>query len=147
MDFMSLDNPASFLLVIAMIFIISEFFFLSYGLLALVGVILLVVCGILMAGAVPAGIVWGLAVLGLMVAGGSAWLVIRMQRKQITTGPESMVGREAIILQWKDQEGFVSIQGERWKAFSAEPLSLRVNDRVRVGAVQGLSVKIIASYL
>jgi membrane-bound serine protease (ClpP class) len=63
-------------------------------------------------------------------------LVIQAQRQQATTGAEGMVGLGGTTETSLDPEGWVLVQGERWRARAEEPLG--PGARVRVVAVEGL---------
>jgi membrane-bound serine protease (ClpP class) len=63
-------------------------------------------------------------------------LVIQAQRQQATTGAEGMVGQGGTAETALDPEGWVLVQGERWRARAEEPLG--PGARVHVVAVEGL---------
>ncbi len=63
-------------------------------------------------------------------------LVIQAQRQQATTGAEGMIGLGGTAETALDPEGWVLVQGERWRARAEEPL--RPGARVKVVAVEGL---------
>jgi membrane-bound serine protease (ClpP class) len=63
-------------------------------------------------------------------------LVIQAQRQRATTGAEGMIGQGGTAETALDPEGWVLVQGERWRARAEEPLG--PGTRVRVMAVEGL---------
>jgi membrane-bound serine protease (ClpP class) len=63
-------------------------------------------------------------------------LVIQAQRHQATTGAEGLIGVGGTAETALDPEGWVLVQGERWRARAEEPLG--PGARVRVVAVEGL---------
>jgi membrane-bound serine protease (ClpP class) len=63
-------------------------------------------------------------------------LVIQAQRQRATTGAEGMIGLGGTAETALDPEGWVLVQGERWRARAEEPLG--PGARVRVVAVEGL---------
>jgi membrane-bound serine protease (ClpP class) len=63
-------------------------------------------------------------------------LVIQAQRQRATTGAEGMIGLGGTAETALEPEGWVLVQGERWRARAEEPLG--PGARVRVVAVEGL---------
>jgi membrane-bound serine protease (ClpP class) len=63
-------------------------------------------------------------------------LVIQAQRQRATTGAEGMVGLGGTAETALEPEGWVLVQGERWRARAEEPLG--PGARVKVVAVEGL---------
>lgn len=90
------------------------------------------------------GVIWGIAFCGLLVVGLTAFLAARVYKKQVTTGPESMTGKKAEVVEWKKTEGRVRIQGEIWNAYADETLDLKKDDEVLVSKVEGLDLKVRA---
>jgi membrane-bound serine protease (ClpP class) len=67
------------------------------------------------------------------------WSIIVRNRKPLT-GIESMVGKEAKVVKWKDANGMVFINGELWKATSDDPLL--PGDEATIDKVDGLLLKV-----
>ncbi len=63
-------------------------------------------------------------------------LVIQAQRQRATTGAEGMIGLGGTAETALEPEGWVLVQGERWRARAEEPLG--PGARVKVVAVEGL---------
>jgi membrane protein implicated in regulation of membrane protease activity len=63
-----------------------------------------------------------------------------LRRYRVQTGSEAMVGQDAEVVEAGDPYGRVRIRGELWSAKGAEPL--RVGERVRVTAVDGLTLEV-----
>ncbi len=98
---------------------------------ALIGAILLALF------VLPPG--WGAAaiVVGAAVEVGEALFWVRWsQRRRVQVGAETLVGAEGVAR----EGGYVLVQGELWRARSAEPL--RPGTRVRVLAVDGLALEV-----
>jgi membrane-bound serine protease (ClpP class) len=72
------------------------------------------------------------------------WLVVRGQRRPVTTGPVALVGETGRVVQGLDDPastGKIVCHGEIWDARSDLPAA--VDSRVRVVAVEGRVVKVI----
>jgi membrane-bound serine protease (ClpP class) len=82
---------------------------------------------------------WKLLPAAAAMAAGSILLlrlVIQAQRQRATTGAEGMIGLGGTAETALEPEGWVLVQGERWRARAEEPLG--PGARVRVVAVEGL---------
>ncbi len=132
------------LIVAALILMALEAKFPSHGILALTGTAALILGTLtLVAGPIPqmrvqlatavsTGLAFGL-ITTLLVR--LAW---RAQRNKVLVGPEALVGAEAIAQQPIAPRGQVLVHGELWIAESPSPIA--AGDRVRVRAVQGLTL-------
>jgi membrane-bound serine protease (ClpP class) len=67
-------------------------------------------------------------------------LVIRARRNKVVTGNEGMIGETGVVLTPLAPEGKILVHGEYWGAVS--PVPLEVGVRVRVTAVNGLSLTV-----
>jgi membrane-bound serine protease (ClpP class) len=67
-------------------------------------------------------------------------LVIQAQRRQPQTGAEGLVGRHAEAETDLDPEGWVVVQGERWRARAAEPVPR--GGEVEIQSVEGLLLRV-----
>jgi membrane-bound serine protease (ClpP class) len=67
-------------------------------------------------------------------------LVLRAQRLRPTTGAAGLVGQLALALEDLGPEGWVRVQGERWRAVADTPV--RTGERPRVVAVEGLRLRV-----
>jgi membrane-bound serine protease (ClpP class) len=63
-----------------------------------------------------------------------------LRRYRIRTGSEAMIGQAAEVVETADGYARVRIRGELWSARGAGPL--RVGERVRVTAVDGLTLEV-----
>ncbi len=77
-------------------------------------------------------IVTGLLLILLL---GYVW---REQRRRVTTGREGMTGVKARIVEWREGEGYVLAQSERWHARG--PRDLKPGDEVAVTGLDGLTL-------
>jgi len=139
-------GAAFILLGIALI--VAEAFLPTFGIVGLGGVAALVTGAAIMfeAGSMPGwfnwGVIWGIAFAGLAAVGLTAYLTAKVYKQKISTGPESMVGGTAQIVEWSGVKGRVRVQGEIWSAFSDETYDLKKDDEVLVSKVEGLEIKI-----
>jgi membrane-bound serine protease (ClpP class) len=67
-------------------------------------------------------------------------LVIQAQRRRPQTGKEGLLGRQGEAETDLDPEGWVVVQGERWRASAAEPVPR--GGKVQVESVEGLLLRV-----
>jgi membrane-bound serine protease (ClpP class) len=67
-------------------------------------------------------------------------LVVQAQRRRAQTGAEGLVGRQGQAETDLDPDGWVVVQGERWRASAAEPLPR--GEKVEVQSVEGLKLRV-----
>lgn len=65
-----------------------------------------------------------------------AVVVLRILRKRPTTGAPGMIGKVGVVMRKNRGDLWVKVQGEIWRATSAQPL--RRGEGIRVVEVQGL---------
>jgi membrane-bound serine protease (ClpP class) len=143
-------NMAGVLLVIlGFLFMIAEFFIPSFGALGITGVIGFLIGAALMfdrANMPGLGLDWGLlagiGAFGLLMMLTIVFVTLRVYRRKATTGAESMIGAEAEIVDWHGTKGRVRIQGEVWKAVSAQAMELKKGEKVRIAAIDDLTLTI-----
>ena len=63
------------------------------------------------------------------------WVLLQRRKKPVT-GPAALEGRTAEVIEWRQGEGIVLVNGERWKATGAR--SLTRGSRVVIQRVEGL---------
>ncbi|MEK6277151.1 MAG: NfeD family protein [Actinomycetota bacterium] len=63
-----------------------------------------------------------------------------LRRYRVSAGAEALVGESAAVIEACDPEGRVRMRGELWNARAAEGLA--VGERVRVTAVEGLTLEV-----
>ncbi len=74
------------------------------------------------------------------------WLVVRAQKRPVTTGLSALVGETGRLVQgieFPDEPGKVVCHGEIWDARSELPLP--IDSRVRVVAVEGRVVRVVSA--
>jgi membrane-bound serine protease (ClpP class) len=67
-------------------------------------------------------------------------MVVEAQRRQATTGAEGLLGRSGVAVTPLQPEGWVLVQGERWRAQADGPLDLGA--RVEVVGIDGLRLRV-----
>ncbi len=134
-----------FLLVVAIALFIAEAHLPSFGLLAAAGVVLTVLAVIAIFDGnevtVPVVVVTGLLVATLLGLGVNRGL--RASRQPVRAGYEHLLGRSAEVRETLDPVGQVFVDGAIWRARAAEGAGpQRPGDRVRVQAVEGLTLRV-----
>jgi membrane-bound serine protease (ClpP class) len=150
MNVLPLNMTGVLLMLLGFAFMIAEAFIPSFGIVGFTGVIAFLAGGALMfdtAGMPGLGLDWGLfagiGALGLLIMGLVVFVTMRVYRRKTITGAESMIGSEAVIVDWHGgTHGRVHIQGETWKAVSPVALELKKGDRVTVAALNDLTLTI-----
>jgi membrane-bound serine protease (ClpP class) len=85
---------------------------------------------------------WLIAVVAILIAAFFAFViqrVVRIYRRQATTGKEELVGKTAVVKVALEPEGMVLIKGERWTAIS-EKGKVRPGEEVIITRVDGLKL-------
>ena len=132
------------LLVIGLIFIVSELFVTSGGILGIGGVVAFTAGSIMLFDdefiAVSLPMIGGTA---LVAAGFMLWILKKfsaLRHSQVVSGEEYMIGREATVHEALNQYARVDIDGESWKARSKTPLTN--GQRVRVNSIDKLVLEV-----
>jgi membrane protein implicated in regulation of membrane protease activity len=74
---------------------------------------------------------------------GELYLWIRfLERYRVQGGAEGMVGERAEVIEACDPDGRVKLRGEIWAATAIEGDSFAAGERVRIVAVEGLSLRV-----
>lgn len=146
---LSVNYAGLALILLGIAFIVGEAFVPSFGILGVGGIVAFVAGSvILMDGShrdISLPTIGGTA---LVAAGFIFWTVTRfigLRRKHPVSGPEQLSHEEGVSLEDFSEEhghyrGHVRVSGERWNAISEQPV--RKDDRVRVTAVEGLTVSV-----
>ncbi len=141
------------LIVSGLIFMFAEVFIPSFGILGIAGIIALTIgLAVMFDGSelLGVGLEWQV-ILGIITSAGIFMgigfllLVKSVISKELKTGPESMIGKEAKVQEWDadKKSGYVFISGERWQAKAAEgedPIGR--DERVLVASVDDLILKV-----
>jgi membrane-bound serine protease (ClpP class) len=139
------------LVVAALALFVLEVFVTSHGILAAGGITSLVLGALLLTTGNPDFAGPGLEVNRWLISGLAAGLgvfftfvainVVRARRLPVTIGPESIVGRRAVVRSPLNPRGFVLLNGEYWQAESEEG-EIQPGEVVVVTERQGLHLKV-----
>jgi len=118
----------------------------SYGLLTVGGIVAMILGAMMLVDAsVPEmRVAWRVLLPGVVTM--AAWtillvrLVLNAQRLRPTTGASALIGQLALAEEDLGPEGWVRVQGERWRAVSDGLAS--AGERLRVVAVEGLRLRV-----
>lgn len=130
------------LYIAGVLLLIAEIGIVSFGLLALNGLIALYAGYTLQAGSdlvfgIPIGwpVLFGIAFVEIFIIGVVVAVHLWLRSQKTTTGIEGMIGETATILDWNGQSGNVRFEGEIWKAKSAAEMDLAKDDQVVIQSV------------
>jgi membrane-bound serine protease (ClpP class) len=135
------------LILLGVSLFVAEVKVTSYGLLTVGGIVSMMLGAMMLVDAPIPEMRVSMGILLPSVLAVAAWaavlvrLVVRSQQRQATTGSSGLVGQAALALTELAPEGWVSVQGERWKAV-VEPGPAAAGDRLRVTAVAGLTLRV-----
>ena len=126
---------------------IAEFFITSFGLLTVAGLVSMVFgLRMLFESTHSEGIAVSLWVI-LIIAGTILLLALLLGRlimkdfvRRPASGPETMLDKEAEVIEWEGMKGRVKIYEEIWNAVSDE--EIKINDTVIITKVDGLTLKV-----
>jgi membrane-bound serine protease (ClpP class) len=140
-------NGAGVLLILlAIVLFVVEVKVTSYGLLAVGGIASLVLGAMMLIDSplpemrislgtlLPAAVFMAVATMTLVR------MVVQAQRRKPSTGGEALVGRHAVALGELAPEGWVEVQGERWRAVADEPIGAGAS--VVVTGIGGLTLRV-----
>lgn len=150
MNVLPVNMAGVILVVLGMVFMIAEAFVPSFGIMGFGGLAAFVFGSTIlfdyetMPGlSLDLTVIGSIAVVGAIMVGLIVFLTMKVYRRDIITGAESLIGKQAIIVEWQGNTGRVRIQGEVWQAYSDIPLKLDVKDTVYVAKRDDLKLKII----
>jgi membrane-bound serine protease (ClpP class) len=140
-------NWAGVLLIVAAIgLFVAEVKVASYGLLTVSGLVAMILGAMMLVDApIPEmRVSLGTLLPGALVMAAGTIALVRMvvaaQRRRATTGAEGMVGLSAVAETDLAPEGWVVVQGERWRARADAPIPK--GSVVRVTSLNGLSLRV-----
>ncbi len=125
---------------------IAEMFLPSFGIIGLGGVVAFVLGTIMLIDTDAPGyqVSWGMVGgIGLALGGGIVLLALtlmRSRREAVVSGPEQMIGSEAVVVDWRGSAGTVRAHGETWRARAAAALA--PGTRARVTGLDGLTLEV-----
>ena len=145
---MSLELQIELLIAFGVLLVIAEAFIPAFGALALIGVIAFGFGTSLMyknpdlhTALINPATIWGIAAVAVIFTLVAAWFVRKAYKKPITTGQESLVGKDATIAQWTKTDKTVVVQGEIWRAEpQKENTTFTKGDKVEIIRADGLTL-------
>ncbi len=126
--------------------LVAEAFIGTFGVLGVAGIAALVVGAIMLFDTEAPGFRISLWLVGGVAAGGGSLLLLAMtmiartRSRPVEIGPERIVRDRARVLEWRDGEGTVLFEGERWQARG--PRDLDPEQEVRVVRRDGLVLEV-----
>ena len=146
MQTLPINYAGLLLIVLGVILLIAEVNVMSYGLLAMSGVISIFLGSIMLidsedpAMQISKMILYPTLGMTFLISIGSIYLAKRAHQLATTTGMEGLLGEVGIVKETLSLEGRVLIHGEMWKAESDTVIS--AGEKVSVEAVKGLKIKV-----
>ena len=144
-----LDYAGLALLVLGIVFMVAEAFMPSFGILGFGGVAAFVIGAAMLVNTdIPAYRV-SYSVIAGAAAFSAAFLILlvgylwRAQGRKAVSGAEQLIGSEALVLSWKEGEGYVWAQGERWSARGDRHFA--PGQRLKIRRLDGLTLIVSAT--
>jgi membrane-bound serine protease (ClpP class) len=136
------------LIALGIAFFVAEAFVPSYGALGIGGVAAFGFGAVLLIDSdapgfgIPLSLIGTLAVVSAVFVIGVAGMAAKARRRPVVSGAPHMIGAPGEVIEFADGEGWVAVDGERWRMRAAEPL--QPGQRVRVTRVDGLTLDVSA---
>lgn len=73
------------------------------------------------------------------------WRIVVVYKREAAVGPESLLGKEARVVEDLDPSGIVEVEGELWKAISLTGEPVRRGSTVRIVDYKGLTLIVAPS--
>ena len=135
------------LILLGLSFIVAEAFVPAYGSLGIGGVIAFVIGATMLIETdipgfgVPMSLIVALAITSVVFLLAIAAAAMRARRRPVVTGREQMIGSHGVVVDDADDEGWVRVHSELWRARSSHPLSS--GQAVRVTGKEGLVLTVV----
>jgi membrane-bound serine protease (ClpP class) len=130
-------------------FMVAEAFFPAYGSLGVGGLIAFVIGSVMLIEdtslpgfEIPYAVIAGVAAASAAFLFFVVGLAARSRRAAVATGREQMLGAEGEALEDFAGEGWARVLGERWKVRVAGAAPVRRGERLRVTAIDGLTLEV-----
>jgi membrane-bound serine protease (ClpP class) len=145
------EQAVMFLYIVGVVLIIAELGVVSLGVFALNGALAIYAAYSIQTGSLAFlglpldwGIFFGVATVEFFTVTTGIYIWIKLKQKKTETGTEGMIGRTARIITWSGREGTVRFEGERWLARSDQEMEIAENERVKIAAVERMTLVITA---
>jgi len=135
------------LILLGLSFIVAEAFVPAYGSLGIGGVIAFVIGATMLIETdvpgfgVPLSLIVALAITSLLFLLAIALAAMRARRRPVVTGREQMIGSHGVVVDGADDEGWIRVHSELWRARSSHPLAS--GQAVRVTGKEGLVLTVV----
>ncbi|GMQ49065.1 NfeD family protein [Vibrio sp. 10N] len=140
------------LLLLGIALMVAEAFSPSFGILGLGGLIAFVLGSIFLMDSelpnfqVALPLIFGIAIFSLALILLVVGLLLRVRRKDVTTGTETLPGRAAVVSDdFIDGQGRVQLNGALWSAITDDAHAPQQGDEVTVVSIQGLVLKVTSN--
>jgi membrane-bound serine protease (ClpP class) len=134
------------LLLLGIALFVAEAFVPSFGVLGLGGVAAFAFGALLLIDrdvpgfAIPLPLIVGLTVVSAAFVIGVVGMAVRARRRPVVSGRERLVGLVGEVLEFGGGDGWLWVDGERWRVRSVDPL--HAGQRARVTRVDGLTLEV-----
>jgi len=134
------------LILLGLAFFTAEAFVPSYGALGIGGVAAFVLGAVMLIDSdapgfgVPGSLIWTLAGVSLAFVLALGTVAMRVRRRAAVSGTRTMIGTLGEVVEASGHDGWVEVQGERWRVHGTR--ELRPGERVRVTRVNGLTLEV-----
>lgn len=128
-------------------FMVGEAFLPSFGVLGIGGVIAFSFGAVMLIDTelpgygIPLSLVAGLAITSALFMFFVVGMAIRARKQPVVSGQEQIEGALGVVMEAFEQEGWVHLHGERWRARSALPVV--AGQRVKVVGRTGLTLEVV----
>lgn len=134
------------LILLGMAFMVAEAFLPSFGVLGVGGIAAFVMGALMLIDTdlpgygIPFALIVGIAVLSALLLAAIAGIALKTRRRAVVSGPADLMGSVAEVVDATQQEGWVRLRGETWRATSTAPL--HPAQKVRVVGRHGLVLEV-----
>lgn len=134
------------LILLGVALMVAEAFEPSFGVLGIGGLIAFVIGSIILIDteapgfAIDMSVIFVFAFTSMLIFIFVIGMAIKARRRPVVSGMEEIVGGTAIVLDDFDNRGIVSMHGEKWQAFSKQPL--HKDQPVKVTDIRGLVLQV-----
>lgn len=145
--FIDANSAITSLYIAGAMLLIAELGVVSFGLIALNGLIAIYAGYTLQTGSdiffgleLGWSVLFGIAFVEVVIVGTVITVHMWLRNKKATTGTESMIGATATVLGWSGTKGSVRVEGEIWKALSSNELELKPDEEVTIETINKLNL-------
>ncbi|MBE0627233.1 MAG: nodulation protein NfeD [Burkholderiales bacterium] len=137
------------LILLGIAFMVAEAFLPAFGSLGIGGLIAFVIGSVMLYDTDLPDFSIPLELIGGFAAASAAFLMLvvgvllKSQRRPVVSGREELLGAPGVVLEDFQREGWARVHSENWRVRAATPL--RAGQRVRVAAIDGLMLDVVAA--